>query len=195
MRGECDSSAKGCDLSKCADATFRGRDWKISSRSMRQHSPLGGRGARRCVSLVVIRLSFRRPGLRFIIREFSPLGKGKNPLTGEDAYLLRCSHTAPPEIDDNTRCLSSFSWRSGPRTLRMDALFQFLLLKIWFRMGVNSHPHIPTARHVHHPSVLSGPPIGRKLGFPQSRGEVGGGGDEAKVCDAAMERKYALLPR
>ena len=39
VRGECESSAKGCGFSKCADATFRGRDWKISSRSMRQTPP------------------------------------------------------------------------------------------------------------------------------------------------------------
>ena len=40
--------------------------------------PLGGREARRCVSLVVTRLSFRRPGVRLIIREPSPLVEGKH---------------------------------------------------------------------------------------------------------------------
>ena len=68
--------------------TFRGREWKISSRSMRQRPLLGGREARRCVSLVVTRLSSRRPGVRFILREPSPLVEGKNVET----------HILPKEI-------------------------------------------------------------------------------------------------
>ena len=76
--------------------TLRGREWKISSRSMRQHSPLGGRGARRCVSLVVTRLSFRRPGVRLIIREPSPSVEGKTPKprAGNLEWEAGC-HTGP----------------------------------------------------------------------------------------------------
>ena len=40
VRGECERSAQGRGLSKCADAAFRRRDWKVSSRSMRQPSLL-----------------------------------------------------------------------------------------------------------------------------------------------------------
>ena len=39
-RGGCESKAKGCALSVCADATFQRRDWKISSRSTRHPSRL-----------------------------------------------------------------------------------------------------------------------------------------------------------
>ena len=39
-RGGCESNAKGCGLSACADATFRRRDWEISSTSSRQPSRL-----------------------------------------------------------------------------------------------------------------------------------------------------------
>ena len=39
-RGGCGSKAKWCGLSACADATFRRRDWEISSRSTRRPSRL-----------------------------------------------------------------------------------------------------------------------------------------------------------
>ena len=107
VRGECESSAKGCDFSKCADATFRGREWKISSRSMRHRPPVGGKEARRCVSHVVTRLSFRRPGVRLIIREPSPSveGKSDNGLGPGRASPAAAHDVAPEAAEARTESL------------------------------------------------------------------------------------------